>query len=105
MRYWPKEKIVACVVHAVLLLSLLLARVVFTRLYADMLAGEPLPFGTELAMHLLFLAIPGLALFVGLIAAKKGAIVYLLCVDIVWAMPTLMLMLLPLLRITFRLGS
>ena len=99
------EKIMACIAHAVVVASLLLTRVVFTRLYADMLEGAPLPFGTELALHLLFLAIPGLALFVCLIAAKKNAILYLLCVDIVWAMPTLMLMLLPLLRITFRLGS
>lgn len=99
------EKIIACAAHAVVVASLLLARVVFTRLYADMLEGAPLPFGTELALHLLFLAIPGFVLFVGLIAAKKNAILYLLCIDIVWAMPTLMLMLLPLLCITFRLGS
>ena len=106
MHYWSKEKIIACIIHVVLLLALLLFSVFFRNYYSQTLPEEPLPYCTELAFNKLFHVICSFILFVFFIKAKNNnCLIYLLCVDIVWLIITVMALWTPLMYILVSFGS
>lgn len=102
-------KIIACIVHAVWLVSLFWFRVVFRRFYGDVFGDDlhaSLSCATEFVLNPIPFALCGGLLFLLLILAKsKNGVVCLLCADIVCLIGAVAMMTAPLLRMTIRMGG